>query len=133
MAHIITSLSIDLKFNVLTTPPAIMVSFTDRDANGQETHGSTQFNDAEAAALLASITSSKNAQGMLNALSAAIDVHAAAVTLPADLAAKVTMASDAEKRARDAQTAIDAANSQLLALNVQIADAKAKIAAPKAT
>ena len=126
MSRIITSINFDLKFNVIDTPPAIAVGFTEVAAGGQETHGNTTILGARAQAVWDGI-----AKGvpMLAAVNAALDEIAADVAEPGGIAARITAAGEAEKRARDATAAREAAEA-----GAKVAvEASAKAEADRAT
>ncbi len=120
MPRVITSITFDLKFDVSTTAPGVRVAFTERDANGVETHGDTSIHDATAMSLLP-LT-------LIAGVNAAIDAQAAAVATPTLMAAKLTAASDAEERQRKAQAAADAADARVAAATAQLADLDAQLA-----
>ena len=105
MARVITNVSFDLKYDVLSTPPSIRVNFTDQDASGAETHGSTTITDAAAAAVFPT--------DLLAAVNAAIDAQAAQVPDMLSLAARITEADKAEARRKEAAEAVEALDAEI--------------------
>lgn len=122
MARVITAIAFDLKFNVLDTPPGVMVHFTEVAAGGQETHGRATFDAAES-------TSAWSGPGSLLArVNAVLDARALAVKEPGSVAARITAASDADARLRAAETgraitqaATEALVARKVALETEIA------------
>jgi len=103
MSRVITSIHFDLKFNVSVTPPAIRVAFTDVDATGHESENvPTSIHDAAAQKVWDDVHAGVP---VLDALNAAIDVQAAAVTEPGAVGARVAAANEADQRMRRAQEA----------------------------
>jgi hypothetical protein len=105
--RIITSVHLNLQFDLDLTPPSVRIDFTDKADDGTETQGSTTITDAAAVPLVP--------RDLLAALNAAVAVKAAEVVEPASLAAKVTAADAAEKRLRDAQAAMAALDAEIAA------------------
>ncbi len=118
--RIITSLSFDLKFNVLDTPPSVRIMFTDVDDSGRETHGTTTIQDAAATALLL--------PGQLDAINKAIDAQAAAVKEPGAVTKRIEEADRAEQRARSAEAARQEAEKTIDILEKKIKAKEAQLA-----
>ena len=110
MPRVITSVSFDLKFNVLATPPAVNVAFTDVDAAGRETHGKTSLVGPAASEVFPGTSMAS----MLANINVGIDAQAAAVKEPGTVAARIE--------------ACDVARRQLWDLNAEIAAKKAELA-----
>jgi len=125
MPRVVTSVTFDLKFNVLDTPPQITVIFTDQDASGRESHGKTSLVDTEASDLWTTV----GGAALLDAVNAAIDVQAAAVAEPGTVAARIEAVADAERQLRTLTEATAAKQTATEALDAQIATKQARAAA----
>lgn len=113
MSRVITAIAFDLKFNVLDTPPGVMVSFTEVAPGGQETHGRATMVDAEAA----SVWSGRGS--LLDRVNAALDARALAVKEPGSVAERITAASDADVRRAAAESARKVAEDATAALEAR--------------
>ncbi len=120
MPRVITSVTFDLKFNVLQTAPAIHVEFTDRDDDETETEGRTRFNDAAALSIFE--------VGMLDRLNAAIDKQATEYAEPGKVTERITAASAAERRQREAEATKLSVDTQIAAATAELAEKMAAIA-----
>lgn len=105
MPRTITLIAFDLKFDVASAPPTVIVSFVDRDASGHEQTGRTYLTDAVAAKLFPA--------GIIDAVNAQIDAQAAAVKDPAAVTDRITAAADAQQRFAAANAATSAAQKTL--------------------
>lgn len=113
MARVITSISFDLKFNVLDTPPVITVGFTDVSPGGQESHGKVTLSDAEAAGVLP--------PGLLAVVNTALDTKAAALPDLPTIAARMTAVDDLDRQIATKRAQVDAADAELSAKRAEVA------------
>lgn len=119
MARVITSISFDLKFNVLDTPPTISVAFTDVAPGGQESHGRVTLQDAAAG----DTWKAAGGPAMLAAVNAAIDTKAAALPDLPTIAARMTAVDDLDRQIKEKQAAVAAADAELSAKRAEMAAA----------
>lgn|SRR3990167_7534055 len=120
MSRVITAISFDLKFNVLSTPPSISVHFTGVAPGGQETQGRTTIADVAARVVWDGIT---KGEPMLDVINAALDAQAASVAEPGTVTERITAANEAEERRKNAEAVKAALDAQAEAVD---ADVKAK-------
>ncbi len=123
MSRVITSISFDLTFEALSTPPACTVGFTDVAVGGQETHGRVTLTGADAAAVFPGVS-------LFAAVNAILDANAAALPDLPSIAARMTAVSALDAQQRDKESALAALDEQLAAKTAQVATLDASLAVP---
>jgi hypothetical protein len=124
MPRIITNIAFDLTFNVLDTPPNIVVSFTDQDEAGRETHGRTVLMGAESERVLS--------MSLLKSINEVLDEQAKKLAEPGSVAARMTAAAEAVERQRSAEMASAALDAQIAAKLAEAERLEAEIATKEA-
>ena len=119
MSRIIIAVSFDLKFDVLSVPPHIGVSFTDVSPGGQETHGRTSITDDASRGIWDAVA---KGEPMLDLINATLDAQAANVKEPGAVAARITAADEADARRKVAEVAIASLDAQLLEKRAKLAE-----------